>query len=127
MVTGLDKSRTQLQSGLIMRRPRLVALCTLSLIASTILTNAQLRRSPPPQPRSTAAPAQIRATPAPPQPMRKPADLIHKQEPLKVNQGLLKECTPDNVHIVVSIPKQRAYLMIGDNIVADGPVSSGKR
>jgi lipoprotein-anchoring transpeptidase ErfK/SrfK len=59
--------------------------------------------------------------------MRKPADLIRKQEPLKVNQSLLKQATPDNTHIVVSIPKQRAYLMIGEQIVADGPVSSGKR
>jgi lipoprotein-anchoring transpeptidase ErfK/SrfK len=59
--------------------------------------------------------------------MRKPAELIRKQEPLKVNQALLKETTPDNTHIVVSIPKQRAWLMIGDQIVADAPISSGKR
>lgn len=59
--------------------------------------------------------------------MRKPAELIRKQEPMKVNQALLKQATPDNTHIVVSIPKQRAYLMIGDQIVADAPVSSGKR
>jgi lipoprotein-anchoring transpeptidase ErfK/SrfK len=59
--------------------------------------------------------------------MRKPAELIRKQEPMKVNQSLLKQATTDNTHIVVSIPKQRAYLMIGDQIVADAPVSSGKR
>ena len=59
--------------------------------------------------------------------MRKPAELIHKQEPMKVNQTLLKQATPDNTHIVVSIPKQRAYLMVGEEIVADAPVSSGKR
>lgn len=59
--------------------------------------------------------------------MRKPSDLIHKQDPLKINQSLLKQATTDNTHIVVSIPKQRAYLMIGDQIVADGPISSGKR
>jgi lipoprotein-anchoring transpeptidase ErfK/SrfK len=59
-------------------------------------------------------------------PMRKPAELIRKQEPLKINQSLLKQATQDNTHIVVSIPKQRAYLMIGDQIVADGPVSSGR-
>jgi lipoprotein-anchoring transpeptidase ErfK/SrfK len=59
--------------------------------------------------------------------MRKPAELIRKQEPLKVNQALLKQTRPDNTHIVVSIPKQRAYLMIGEQIVADGPISSGKR
>jgi lipoprotein-anchoring transpeptidase ErfK/SrfK len=59
--------------------------------------------------------------------MKKPSELIQKQPPLKVNQQLLPQATPDNVHIVVSLPKQRAYLMIGDQIVADGPISSGKR
>jgi lipoprotein-anchoring transpeptidase ErfK/SrfK len=59
--------------------------------------------------------------------MKKPNDLIHKQEPMKVNQNLLKQATPENIHIVVSIPKQRAYLMVGEEIVADAPVSSGKR
>jgi lipoprotein-anchoring transpeptidase ErfK/SrfK len=64
--------------------------------------------------------------PTPP-PMRKASDFIRKQEPLKVNQSLLKQATPDNTRIVVSIPKQRAYLMIGDQVVADGPISSGRR
>ena len=59
--------------------------------------------------------------------MKKPSELIQKQAPLKVNQQLLAQATPDNTHIVVSIPKQRAFLMIGDQIVADGPISSGKR
>ena len=44
-----------------------------------------------------------------------------------MNQSLLKEATPDNTRIVVSLPKQRAYLMIGDQLAADGPISSGKR
>lgn len=59
--------------------------------------------------------------------MKKPNELIQKQPPVKVNQQLLAQATQDNTHIVVSIPKQRAYLMIGDQIVADGPISSGKR
>jgi lipoprotein-anchoring transpeptidase ErfK/SrfK len=59
--------------------------------------------------------------------MRKASDLIRRQAPVKVNQSLLKQATQDNTRIVVSIPKQRAYLMIGDEIVADGPISSGKR
>src|SRR5256886_12733120 len=59
--------------------------------------------------------------------MKKPNELIQKQAPMKGNQGLLKQATADNTHIVVSIPKQRAYLMIGEQIVADAPVSSGKR
>jgi len=59
--------------------------------------------------------------------MKKPGEMIQKQAPMKVNQDLLKQATPENTRIVVSIPKQRAYLMIGEEIVADGPVSSGKR
>jgi lipoprotein-anchoring transpeptidase ErfK/SrfK len=59
--------------------------------------------------------------------MRKPSELIRKQEPLKVNQALLKQATADNTHIVVSIPRQRAYLMMGQQTIADGPISSGKR
>jgi lipoprotein-anchoring transpeptidase ErfK/SrfK len=59
--------------------------------------------------------------------MKKPGELIQKQAPMKVNQDLLKQATPENTRIVVSISKQRAYLMIGEEIVADAPVSSGKR
>ena len=86
-------------------------LCAIAFILVTFSAAAQSR-----------APA---ATPAPN--VRKAADLIRKQEPLKVNQSLLKQVTPNNVHIVVSIPKQRAYLMMDSQVVADGPISSGKR
>src|SRR5215475_12920573 len=69
-------------------------------------------------------PRQPNATPPP---MRKASEFIQRQAPLKVNQSLLKQATPDNTRIAVSIPKQRAYLMIGDQVVADGPISSGRR
>jgi len=59
--------------------------------------------------------------------MKKPNELIQRQAPMKVNQKLLAQATPDSTHIVVSIPKQRAYLMMGDQIVIDEPISSGKR
>src|SRR6266513_3427723 len=62
-----------------------------------------------------------------PQPILKASDLIRMQEPVKINQSLLKEATPDNVRVVVSLPKQRAFLMIADQIVIDSPISSGKR
>lgn len=61
------------------------------------------------------------------QPMRKPSDLIHKQEPVRINQSLLAQTTADDTHIVVSLSKQRAYLLKGDQIVIDSPISSGKR
>ena len=76
------------------------------------------------KPRTSPTPRQVVVAN---QPLRKASELIHKQAPVKVNQALLKQCTPVNVHIVVSIPKQRAYLMLGEQIAIDAPVSSGKR
>jgi lipoprotein-anchoring transpeptidase ErfK/SrfK len=61
------------------------------------------------------------------QPLRKATDLIHKQDPISINQPLLEQLTPDASHILVSIPKQRAYLLNGEQIVIDSPISSGKR
>jgi lipoprotein-anchoring transpeptidase ErfK/SrfK len=62
-----------------------------------------------------------------PQPkMRKASAYISRQEPLKVNQSVLNQATPDNVHVRVSLPKQRAYLMVGEEIAADSPISSGR-
>jgi lipoprotein-anchoring transpeptidase ErfK/SrfK len=61
------------------------------------------------------------------QPMRSAVDLIKKQPPLAVNQALLAKASPDELHIIVSLPKQRAYLMTGEQIVIDSPISSGKR
>ena len=39
----------------------------------------------------------------------------------------MTQATPDSVHVVISLPKQRAYLMVGEQIVIDSPISSGKR
>lgn len=85
------------------------SLCAIALIISAVLASAQ------------------RVTPPPIQPLRKASDLIRKQDPVKINQTLLKQATSDDVHIVVSIPKQRAYLMLSEQIVIDSPISSGKR
>ena len=73
-----------------------------------------------------SASSQIRPAPTS-QPLRKASDLIRKQERPKINQLVLRDLTPDNARIVVSIPKQRAYLMVGEQLAADGPISSGKR
>jgi lipoprotein-anchoring transpeptidase ErfK/SrfK len=101
-----------------MRRLILLASCIACVTGTTPGTNAQWpwqKKAPPPQKSGT------------PQPMRKANELIRRQAPLKVNEALLKQCTPDTVHITVSLAKQRAYLMLDDQIVADGPISSGKR
>jgi lipoprotein-anchoring transpeptidase ErfK/SrfK len=97
---------------------RLSTLIRLALLASVVSSASGQLFHIGPKPRQP--------NPTPP-PMRKASDFIRRQEPLKVNQSLLKQATPDNTRIVVSIPKQRAYLMIGDQVVADGPISSGRR
>jgi lipoprotein-anchoring transpeptidase ErfK/SrfK len=98
-----------------MRAKASILACALLLTVFTCSINGQFRLFGPRQPKPT------------PQPMRKASELIQRQAPLKVNQSLLKQATQDNTRIVVSLPKQRAYLMIGDQIVADGPISSGRR
>src|SRR6478736_6866867 len=93
-------------------------LCALLLTALASSISAQFRLFGPRSPRPTPQPKQ--------QQMRKASAYISTQPPLKVNQSLLRQATADNVHVVVSLPKQRAYLMIGEQIVADSPISSGK-
>ncbi len=65
--------------------------------------------------------------PAPPPALKKARDLIHRQEPINVSPRLLGQVTPQNSHVRVSISKQRAYLLLGDEVVIDSPISSGKR
>src|SRR5437588_5664338 len=88
-----------------------ISLCAMALFITAVLVGAE--RPTPPLPAG--------------QPMRKASDLIRKQEPVKINQSLLKEVTPDAVHVVVSLPKQRVYLMTGEQIVIESPISSGRR
>lgn len=67
------------------------------------------------------------ATPTKREPMRKAAQLISKQPPMVTNAAILQTITPDNSQVIVSISKQRAYLLVGDQIGIDSPISSGKR
>jgi lipoprotein-anchoring transpeptidase ErfK/SrfK len=85
----------------------------LTVLASSI--SAQFRLFGPRSPRPTPLPK-----------MRGASAYISSQPPLKVNQSVLRQATSDNVHVRVSIPRQRAYLMVGEQIAADSPISSGK-
>jgi lipoprotein-anchoring transpeptidase ErfK/SrfK len=100
--------------------PILLRLVLLAGVACSL--NAQFPFGPK---RGTPKPAPPK--PAAPKPMRKASELISRQEPVKINTSLLKQISPDSVRIVISLPKQRAYLMLGDEIVIDSPISSGKR
>ena len=60
-------------------------------------------------------------------PMRKAADILHKQEGPHINKELEAVINPGNSHVLISLGKQRVYLMTGDQIYIDSPISSGKR
>ena len=59
--------------------------------------------------------------------MKKASELISKQPGITTNNAILQTVTPENAHVIVSLTKQRAYLMNGDEIAIDSPISSGKR
>ena len=92
---------------------RFLSALLLTSLASSI--SAQFRLFGPRSPRPTPQPK-----------MRGASAYISRQPPLKVNQSVLRQATSDNVHVRVSLPRQRAYLMVGDQIAADSPISSGK-
>lgn len=58
--------------------------------------------------------------------MRKAGDLIRKQDPPRITPRVLEKTTADTSHVLISISKQRAYLLAGDEIAIDTPVSTGK-
>jgi lipoprotein-anchoring transpeptidase ErfK/SrfK len=107
------------------------ALCFLCLVVARLLFvesgDAQVA---PPRPARQVRPAAATATPspaaAPVQAMRKAADLISKQAPIYISP-IADTVTSDDTRVVVSISKQRAYLLRGDDVVIDSPISSGKR
>lgn len=112
-------------------RPRFIlALALVVFVAHP--ADAQIRR-PTPSPSAKATQPLNRpkalpsASPAAPQPMRKPNELISKQPPMTTNAAVLQKINAENAHVIVSIAKQRAYLMTGDEIGIDSPISSGKR
>ncbi|HYY13705.1 MAG TPA: L,D-transpeptidase family protein [Chthoniobacterales bacterium] len=60
-------------------------------------------------------------------PMRKATELITKQDPVKIDQHLLVQAKPEDTRVVISLPKQRAWLILNEQVVVDTPISSGKR
>lgn len=65
---------------------------------------------------------------SPPKTKQKPAsELISKQAKPKVVPRVLDTANPSNTRIYVSLSKQRAYLLVGDEVAIDTPISSGKR
>ena len=79
---------------------------------------------------SANALAQSKGAPAPAPTaakMKKPTSLISRQPKAIVNKDLVDVINPGNSYAVVSLSKQRLYLMTGDQVYIDSPISSGKR
>jgi len=75
-----------------------------------------------------SASAQLFGSRNPAPPMKKPSDLIRRGQPgPKIDKSLESVITQDNSRVLVSLSKQRVYLMVGDQIYIDSPISSGKR
>jgi len=58
--------------------------------------------------------------------VKKASESLHHQDPPKVTPRVLDRVTPANARVLVSIGKQRAYLMVDNEIAIDTPISSGK-
>lgn len=58
--------------------------------------------------------------------MPKAGEFIRKQDPPMISARLMEKVTPDNSRVLISLSKQRAWLMLGEEAVIDTPVSTGK-
>ena len=59
--------------------------------------------------------------------MKKASELISRQAPISINRGVYDALTQSDSRVVVNLTKQRAYLLNGEEVAIDSPISSGKR
>ena len=59
--------------------------------------------------------------------MKHASELITTQEPGKVFPAVLAKASTQPLAIMVSLSKQRAYLLVGGKVAVDSPISSGRR
>ncbi len=100
------------------------SLCPLLPAAAVFMAGVLFAQEPP------AKPAEVASLTPPPAlvPVKKAAELIGKQEPPVVNKDLASQITQENSYVVISIAKQRAWVMFGESLTyIDTPISSGKR
>ncbi len=58
---------------------------------------------------------------------KKASEHINPIKPPVIAARVMERTTSENSHVLVSLSAQRAYLMNGDEIAIDTPISSGKR
>ena len=59
--------------------------------------------------------------------LKSPSSMIGKIEPARIVPRVYEKLTPETASVVVNLSKQRAYLMKGDEVALETPISSGKR
>ena len=59
--------------------------------------------------------------------MKPASELISTQEQGKVFKSVLEHAGSEQLSIVVSLSKQRVYLLVGGKVAVDSPISSGRR
>jgi len=59
--------------------------------------------------------------------MKPASSSITQQEKAKVYSSVLERISKEPVRIVVSLTKQRVYLLVGEKLAVDSPISSGRR
>jgi lipoprotein-anchoring transpeptidase ErfK/SrfK len=58
--------------------------------------------------------------------MKPASELLSKQEQGKIYPSVLERASGEPLSIVISLSKQRAYLMVGSRVAVDSPISSGR-
>ncbi len=59
--------------------------------------------------------------------MKPASELISTQEKPRITPSLLEKADKEPIAILISLSKQRAYLLVGGKVAVDSPISSGRR
>lgn len=70
--------------------------------------------------------ASVQARPAE-EKMKPASELITTQEKPRITPSVLERAEKEPVAVVISLSKQRAYLLVGGRVAVDSPISSGRR
>jgi lipoprotein-anchoring transpeptidase ErfK/SrfK len=55
------------------------------------------------------------------------AQYLRRQKAAEIDKSLESQIDPSNSHVRISLSRQRAYLLVGEQVYIDTPVSTGKR
>jgi lipoprotein-anchoring transpeptidase ErfK/SrfK len=101
------------------------ALLTLMILACPALAQEPVSAAPGGQPAAGQPPRGTFFVPR--QPQRRINDIMPRQEGAKIVPRLLEKATQDNTSVLISLSKQRVWLIVDTEVAIDSPISSGKR